>query len=191
MNSSNGAILLDVTIRDGGYVNKHSWTTAQAIQIVSACATARIPFVEVGYLRPHRHGTDGTTAPSASCPPEYLARAEEAAQGTRPVVMAHAKDTTPEQLAGVAKYGVALVRMPTRPQDVALLEPYVEAAHAAGMAFAVNLIRVSELDDDSILRAVADADRLAVDIFYLADSNGSLFPEDVARLGARVRGPPT
>ncbi|MEV6975929.1 hypothetical protein [Kitasatospora sp. NPDC093806] len=179
--------LLDVTLRDGGYVNQHSWTIEQAVRVVRTCASARIPFTEVGYLRPRRHRVDGAEAPAASCPPHYLDGLQEVAGSTGVTVMAHVKDTEPKDLARLADHGVRLVRVPTRPDRVERLAPYVAAAHEAGLEFAVNVIRVSELEDETVLAAAAAAAALDADIFYLADSNGSLFPEDVARLAAKVQ----
>ncbi|WP_255946203.1 hypothetical protein [Streptomyces odontomachi] len=192
MKSGNKSTLLDVTLRDGGYVNKHSWTTEQAKRVVRSCAAAGIPLTEVGYLRPARHSTDGHTAPSASCPPRYLealqaesGTAREA--GTGLVVMAHAKDATPSDLAGLARFGVRLVRMPVPPHKVAELDSYAAAVHEAGMRFAVNLIRISELTEPEILTAAEAAERISADLFYLADSNGSMFPDGVSRITRQVR----
>ncbi|MCP9943859.1 hypothetical protein LUX12_02085 [Streptomyces somaliensis] len=178
---------MDVTIRDGGYVNGHSWTVAQATRLVTACRAAGVPYIEIGYLRPGRHAVDGDEAPSASCPPAYLERVAEAAAGIDTVVMAHAKDTVPEDLARLADFGVSMVRMPTRPDRLKRLAPYVDAAHNAGLSFAVNLIRVSEVPDHDVVTAARTAEEITADIFYLADSNGSLFPEDVGRLCGMVR----
>lgn len=192
MNLLNGSVLVDVTLRDGGYVNGHSWGLQQARQVVLACTAAGIPLTEVGYLRPARHDVDGDTAPAASCPPGYLedlcatAGADHGPTGL--VVMAHARDVTPDDLAGLARYGVRLVRMPVRPDAVASLAPHVDAVHAAGMAFSVNLIRISELTESEILRSAKAAQNISADVFYLADSNGSMFPDAVAHLADLVRG---
>lgn len=192
MKSGNKTTLLDVTLRDGGYVNKHSWTTEQAERVVRSCTAAGVPFTEVGYLRPARHEVDGDTAPSASCPPRYLEALQAEASpapgaGTGLVVMAHAKDATPADLAALARFGVRLVRMPVPPHKVAELGPYAAAVRDAGMRFAVNLIRISELDEKEILTAAEAAQRISADIFYLADSNGSMFPDGVSRIAGQVR----
>jgi 4-hydroxy 2-oxovalerate aldolase len=179
--------LLDVTIRDGGYVNGHTWTVEQAASVVRACRAAGVRSTEVGYLRPARHGVDSDATPSASCPPDYLDRLAEEAGDTQLTVMAHAKDVEPRDVAGLARRGVGMIRFPTRPDTVAQLRPLLDAAHAAGIGTAVNLIRVSELPEDVILRAAEAAELVAAGRFYLADSNGSMFPQDVAQLAARVR----
>jgi 4-hydroxy 2-oxovalerate aldolase len=188
MTPGESVLVVDVTLRDGGYVNGHSWTTERAERVVRACAAGGVPYVEVGYFRPNRHGVDGAELPSASCPSGYLERLREAAgPGTGLVVMAHAKDVSPGALAGLARSGVRLVRMPTAPRTAKELTPYAEAAHDAGMAFSVNLIRVSELAEEEILRTAEAAQGISADVFYLADSNGSMFPDDVARIAGRVR----
>lgn len=179
--------MIDVTLRDGGYVNGHTWTVEQAETVVRACAAAGVPYAEVGYLRPARRGVDGDRKPSASSPPDYLARVNEAAGGTGLVVMAHAADILPEDLAALPGFGVRLVRMPTQPGDVLDLEPYVDAAHDAGMAFSANLIRISELSRDEVVAAAEQAGKVNADVFYIADSNGSLFPDAVAGLMNAVR----
>ncbi|QNP68347.1 hypothetical protein IAG44_01910 [Streptomyces roseirectus] len=194
MKSDHKIALLDVTLRDGGYVNKHSWTAGQAQQVVRACAAAGVPFTEVGYLRPARHGAEDDTAPSASCPPRYLEALQaeaslgvDAGTGTGLVVMAHARDTGPSDLAGLARSGVRLVRMPGPPHKIQELAPYAEAVRGAGMRFAVNLTRVSELTEKEILGAAEAAQRISADMFYLADSNGSMFPDGIARIARQVR----
>lgn len=179
--------LLDVTIRDGGYVNGHTWTVDQAVSVVRACRSAGVHSAEVGYLRPARHGVDSDKTPSASCPPDYLDRLAEEAGDTELTVMVHAKDVAPGDVSGLADHRVGLVRFPTRPEAVAELRPLLDAAHAAGIGTAVNLIRVSELPEDVILRAAESAQQIAAGRFYLADSNGSMFPQDVARMATRVR----
>lgn len=187
----NGAavpFLLDVTLRDGGYVNGHSWALADAISIAGAAADAGVPDVEVGYLRPERHTIDGATKPSASCPAAYLDSLREATPAhVSLVAMAHQKDVPLTTYREVAARGVDMVRLPTKLSTLAGLRAHVEAIHEAGMQAAVNLIRISELTPSDIARAATTADEVGANVIYLADSNGSLFPQDVADLLGVVR----
>ncbi|MEU0208855.1 hypothetical protein ABZ235_28270 [Streptomyces canus] len=187
MNAKERTVLVDVTLRDGGYVNGHSWTVSQAKEVLVGCGKAGIPYAEVGYLRPARHIVDGSMAPSASCPPWFLEQLGDVDGCTELVVMAHATDIVPADLSRLAEFGVRMVRMPTRPGSVKELAPYAAAAREAGMVFSANLIRVSELSEQQVVDAAASAERNSVDIFYIADSNGSLFPEDAGRLCGLVR----
>jgi 4-hydroxy 2-oxovalerate aldolase len=180
--------LLDVTLRDGGYVNRHSWSLEQAVGIVNACAQAGIEHVEVGYYRPGRHRVDGDVAPAASCPPYYLERLRELLPHTAVLtVMAHVADVPSADYRDLAAMGVGLVRLPAKISSIGGVVPHVAAVRGAGMRVAVNLIRVSEVHVDDVTRAARAVVQAGADVFYVADSNASLFPDQVARIVRAVR----
>ena len=174
--------LLDVTLRDGGYINDHRWTPAQAAALTTACARAGVGIVEAGYYRPRLHSTSGRAQPAACCPPAYLETLAEAAGDATVAVMVQPGDASAQQLADLARSGVRLVRLTSRVDAVAGVAGAVEAIHAAGMSVSVNLVRISEWDDAAVAAAAATATVLGADLVYLADSNGSLFPERTLRL---------
>ena len=49
--AQNDLILLDCTLRDGGYVNDWKWGFPQARAIIQALVKAKVDAVEVGFLR--------------------------------------------------------------------------------------------------------------------------------------------
>jgi 4-hydroxy 2-oxovalerate aldolase len=180
--------ILDVTLRDGGYVNQHSWSLPDAMRVVRAMADAGITRSEIGYFRPGRQGVDGDSSPAASCPKYYLEKLRAtAADAVTLVAMAHQKDVAPERYRDLASGGVGIVRLPTPISALGGLDRHVGAIHEAGLLACVNLTRISELDADDIKKAAVAADASGADVFYLADSNGSLFPADVSRIVSMVR----
>ncbi|WP_447002323.1 hypothetical protein ACRAKI_21605 [Saccharothrix isguenensis] len=66
--------ICDVTLRDGGYLNEHSWSLSDAIELVRASVSAGIDHVEVGYLSADADDEDAKARPAAYCPPDYLRR---------------------------------------------------------------------------------------------------------------------
>ncbi|MCW2610311.1 MAG: 4-hydroxy 2-oxovalerate aldolase [Actinomycetota bacterium] len=180
--------LLDVTIRDGGYVNRHSWTREQALRLAAASAEAGVRCIEIGYFRPARHAVDGDAAPAASCPPDYLeALRNKLPEATTLVAMVHAKDVSLAHYRQLADLGVGFVRLPTKASAAGHVGEHVEAIRAAGMQAAVNVIRVSEVATDDVIAVAAVAEQAGVNVLYVADSNGSLFPEQVTELIRTVR----
>src|SRR5918999_842656 len=180
--------VLDVTLRDGGYVNGHRWSHSDARNIVRACVQGGIRAAEVGYFRPERHDVDGDTRPSASCPPHYLDALSVVAGGdTTLVAMAHRKDVRPERYRQLARRGVGMVRLPTKIGDFDKIDPHVTAIKDCGMRAGVNLIRVSEVNLADIGKAAAAVERSGADVFYVADSNGSLFPAGVTEIVRTAR----
>jgi 4-hydroxy 2-oxovalerate aldolase len=180
--TGNDVTLLDVTLRDGGYVNNHAWSRTDAAAVVASCANARIPYCEVGYFRPRRHESDGERSPAACCPPDYLEELHGRHPGVALVAMCHARDVELNDYGLLARSGVGLVRMPAQMSILPSLGKNVAAAKEAGLQVTLNLIRVSQVSMRDVIQAAQCAEEFGVDAFYLADSNGSLFPEDVRRL---------
>lgn len=178
--------LIDVTLRDGGYVNQHLWSQADATAIVSACAAAQVMHCEVGYFRPRRIEADGTRQLAACCPPAYLSELHERSPEVTLVAMAHAHDLELGDYQVLRDNGVGMVRMPARLEVLAKLPRHIEAAKAAGLRVTVNLIRASEVTPEDAAGAARLAAHCGADAFYLADSNGSLFPDDVITLFGAV-----
>ncbi|MFJ5885621.1 hypothetical protein [Kitasatospora cineracea] len=174
-------ILLDVTLRDGGYVNGHSWTLGDAVAVVRAVEAAGIPYVEVGYLRA---GEVDPRRPVATCGDGYLAAVAAEAGRTSLVVMVRPGEVGPERLRELRGSGVGMVRVLVPQSDPERAEPYVRAARDGGVAVATNLTHVSRRSPAELASTARFFADLGVDVVYLADSNGSLYPEDVA---ARVR----
>ncbi|ROP42014.1 4-hydroxy 2-oxovalerate aldolase [Saccharothrix texasensis] len=185
MNST--PILLDVTLRDGGYFNDHGWTTREAESIVRAVGAAGVPYAEIGYLR-HRHEP---SRPTASCPPAYLDALARVAGRPGLAVMVRPGEAPVDRIAELPDRGVSMVRVLVPGGSVQAAEPYVAAARGAGLDVTMNLTRVSERDPESIAVAAKDCADAGAHIVYLADSNGSLDPGSVAeRVGAAVAASP-
>ncbi|MGX7828208.1 hypothetical protein ACTG9Q_24265 [Actinokineospora sp. 24-640] len=173
-----------MTLRDGGYLNRHSWTEAAAARVAEAVGRAGLPLIEVGYFTP---AAGAAERPSASCPPAYL-DALAAATTAGLVVMARPQSCPPAALPALARHGVAMVRLVTTVEDVAACAGHVAALREAGIAVSVNLTRASEQAPARLREAAAHAERLGADVVYLADSNGSMLPADVGGLYRTVSG---
>ncbi|MFG2525292.1 hypothetical protein [Streptomyces sp. NPDC048527] len=174
-------LLLDVTIRDGGYVNGHEWTVPQARSVVRTVAAAGVPFVEVGYLR---EAASGPLTPSARCEPDYLEALAAVAGATGLAVMVRPGEVSPRAVKGLADIGVRMVRVLAGRLGVDAAVPFVEAAAEEGLLPVVNLTHASTHSAARLAGAVARAARVGARIVYLADSNGSLYPHETAE---RVR----
>jgi 4-hydroxy 2-oxovalerate aldolase len=178
----NEITLLDVTLRDGGYVNGHSWTRTDAMTVVAACEAAQLSYSEIGYFRPARHETDGAALPAACCPPDYVRALHEQSPSLTLIAMVHGRDVDLDDYRKLHDLGIGMVRMPAQLGILPTLPRHVEAAKNAGLRVTLNLIRVSELTTEEVVRAATLAEECGVEAFYLADSNGGLFPDKVTEL---------
>lgn len=170
-------MLLDVTLRDGGYVNHHEWTLQEAVSVVRTMEAARIPFVEVGYLRP---ALGVSLHPSKRCEAAYLETLAAQVQDTRLAVMARPGESGPRLVRGLAAQGVGMLRVLAPALDVDSAAPLISAGLEEGLPVAVNLTHVSRFAPEQLAAAARQARRAGAAYVYLADSNGSLYPEAVA-----------
>lgn len=179
--------ILDVTLRDGGYVNDHRFSLEECRGIVRQLNAARIPFIEVGYFRTVNQNYNGRTG-TAVCDPDYLSAMREVSQTSQLAVMVRPGDIHPDHVERLAGSGVSLVRFPVQAGKLEEVRPYVEAVRAQGLLTAVSIIRSSELSLDEILRAGEFIQEMGADWLYVADSNGSLLPSEVATIFAALAG---
>ncbi|MBP2705463.1 hypothetical protein JOL79_16755 [Microbispora sp. RL4-1S] len=173
---ANGPLILDVTLRDGGYVNKHSWTLAEAVSIVRAVDAARVPYVEVGYLGA---ANGGRLAPSSRCEPDYLGALRAEVAHTRLAVMVRPPQVSPERIVDLREHGVEMLRIVVPGGDVTGVRHYFEAAREAGLAVVANLTHISRVRPEELAERARLCAEAGAELVYLADSNGSLYPSDV------------
>jgi 4-hydroxy 2-oxovalerate aldolase len=176
-NAAGGPALLDVTLRDGGYLNDHGWTVAQAAAVVRAVAAAGIAYAEVGYLTTP---PCDPLRPSACCDEGYLEALAACAGGTGLVVMVRPGAARISDLDRLVPHRIAMVRVAAPVERPEVAAPFVERAGELGLAVAVNFTRASEHTPEALAGAALAASRYGASHVYLADSNGSLFPEGVA-----------
>jgi len=173
--------LLDVTLREAGIVNNFSFSIAQIQAIVTALDQAGIDIIEVGYFRPKQ-----TTSTGNSCSPQYLDMVKSCCQHAALSIMVHISDVPLNSYHDLAKYGISLVRFAVNPHYIAenphyisKLSKHTEAVLNAGLKFTLNVVRASEVPPDVLVLAALTAQKLGARCFYLADSNGSLYPKQI------------
>jgi 4-hydroxy 2-oxovalerate aldolase len=172
--------VLDVTLRDGGYVNGWDFSTSDAIRIVSTLTKAGVPRIEVGYYRPRLTArASGLPGPMCCCS-DYLKALSKVRSKSSLTVMAHLSDIGEDDYKFLTDHGISFVRFVIPTQTIPPIEAHINAAHKAGLGCSINLIRLSERSLELIISSARRAEAMGADWLYTADSNGSMFPEQVA-----------
>ena len=182
--------ILDVTLRDGGYVNDWRFPIPNALAIVSTLANGGMPYIEVGYYHPQHSSSNGSgyhSGPAAYCHHEYLQAMSRVCGNSKLAVMVHLNEVLPTDYTFLVDHDISIVRFVVPGSNIQQLEPHIDAAHAAGLTVSVNLIRASQRSDENILLCARTAQDLGADWLYIADSNGSLFPNRVERVFRELR----
>jgi 4-hydroxy 2-oxovalerate aldolase len=161
-------------------VNAWQFQLDDALAIVSMLSKSGIPYIEVGYYRPRPAGNgDRQTGLSSYCSHEYLNALSRVRGDSKLTVMIHPGDVLPTDYTFLADHDISCVRFILSTANVLQLKAHIDAARAAGLLTSVNLIRASERSIENILTSGRAAEDLGVDWLYIADSNGSMFPERV------------
>lgn len=183
MSLSTAPQLLDVTLRDGGYVNGWNFPLQDARAIVSTLSKGGVPYIEVGYYRtrPPSNG-GGPVGPSSCCAHEYLEAVASVRGNSKLTVMVHLNDVRLTDYTFLADHDISCVRFVVSSSNLDEFEAHIDAVHEAGLFSSVNLIRASERSIDNMVMCALAAEKAGADWLYIADSNGSLFPDRVEQI---------
>jgi len=177
--------ILDCTLRDGGYYNDWDYPFELVKRYFDAVAAAGIDVVELGFRTLHSDGYLGATAyttdafierlnPPSNLPIAVMLNAKEilAASDAR-----HAMQTA---FSRRSHSHVSLVRIAANLAEVARLGGPIEELRELGYDVALNLMQVSEIPLAEITKFGATAKSFGSKYAYIADSFGSLRPNNMA-----------
>lgn len=177
---------LDVTLRDGGYRNNFDFPLEYARMHAAESVAAGMEWVEIAYRngsfqpRPEIGRTGSGTD-------DYIRAIAEVIPPERICMILHPHNITRDDLDAMHEAGVRLVRFcmsSTAPEaGLALMTTAVEA----GLQVTANITRVSQLARRRLVELLGMAEDAGATVLYLADSNGSLLPEEVTRLVTLAR----
>lgn len=177
---------LDVTLRDGGYRNNFDFPLEYARKHAAESAGAGIEWVEIAYRNGSFQPRPGVGRTGTGCD-DYIRSIAEVIAPERICMILHPKNITADDLTSMYEYGVRLVRFclsSTAPEAGLSL---LTAAAAMGMTTTVNITRVSQLPRRRLVELAGMSEDAGADVVYLADSNGSLLPDEISRLVTLVR----
>ncbi|NEO10143.1 MULTISPECIES: hypothetical protein [unclassified Moorena] len=178
--------ILDVTLRDGGYLNRWQFSLEETKSVLNFLQDQGLSQVEVGFLRT----PDRMTSPVNGCPKEFLAEIQQLYPEMSLVCMLNPAEDNWQAAVADKLDQISLLRMPCTAD---LVDKALEIANhlkkqSSHLKISLNLICVSSYslaEIECLLRTIAPSKN--VDIVYLADSRGALYPHEVNAMMALVR----
>jgi 4-hydroxy 2-oxovalerate aldolase len=180
--------ILDVTLRDGGYLNNWAWDFEFMTDLIRAVARCGVDIVELGYRSPRsimdKFGrVEGEEVEcralfddDISCLPKP--------DGIEFAVMVDAREYKNQAIT--SRFGPAedslvdLVRVATTYEDMETAIKCVSELKYAGYKVSFNLMRGSALKWEQIKESIdAVQEAGGVDIYYIADSFGHWYAKDL------------
>ncbi len=186
--SQDALVLVDCTLRDGGFHTAWDFEPALVAAYLRAVDEAGVDFAEIGYRSLARDGFAGALRYSD----EELVRSLPELSHTRLAVMVDAKEFAGREplltklFAPADASRIALVRVAARPKEVPTALLQIAQLRALGYETALNIMTwatVPVAERAPLLVKILQSD---VDVVYLADSYGSMHPDEVEASGRLV-----
>lgn len=175
--------VLDCTIRDGGLMNKWQFSKEFVKDVYTACVDAGIDYMEIGYI----------SSEDQFSRTEFGAWKFCSEKDVREIVGENKTNTKISVLADIGRINYGDIR----PKKESVLDMFriacyeyqidkaIELAHHVmdkGYEATINLMAVSTVTDRRLDEVLADVAKSRVKIFYLVDSFGSMYSEDIDHL---------
>ncbi len=179
--------VLDATLRDGGLCNNFEFTDDFAKALYKMNIAAGVDYMEMGY-KASRALFDPTKFGKYKFCDEKDVRAivGENKSDMKLSVMADVGRTDFKKDIGPKKESVIdMVRVACYINEIPAAIQMIEHCKKQGYETCANVMAVSKAKDEEIDDALEMLGKSPVDVIYLVDSYGSLYPEQVAKLTLR------
>jgi len=181
-NRTNAPILVDATLRDGGYANNYGFTCTDVQRVAVGLRDAGVPMIEIGHG--FGLGADRSFGKMAETDAAYISCLAGGLDGALFGMFTNANIATKSDVVEAARLGLQFLRVGcigfTEPHPFSVALELAELAKAEGMWASINLVRTNYLTFRELEIAARDAARIGVDAIYVVDSTGGTFPNQVA-----------
>lgn len=186
LNTAGAIQNLDVTLRDGGYRNNFAFPLPYALAHVQASHKCGVEWIEIGYRNGSFNKSDGLGI-TGLCRDDYVAQIRETVPQARLCVIAHPHNIRDADVDDLARLGVGMLRICVTASNIKDAAPLIARAKSRGLVVCTNVTRASLIAPQDLQAMVMAAQDAGADVAYIADSNGSLQPDRVTSLVARIR----
>ncbi|HKY64137.1 MAG TPA: hypothetical protein VJR29_12035 [bacterium] len=168
--------ILDVTVRDGGYLISHKYTPEKVAQIAVGLQEAGITHAEIS----HGVGIGGRMMgfPGLVDDEQLLEAAKEAAPNLNLTIFISPVEIALPILPGLLDF-FEIGRIGCNVNQVSEAEKYVQKLKKYGKTASIQLSRCHALPPEEAAKGAKQAVELGADIVYVVDTFGSMLPEDV------------
>lgn len=191
---NNDIVLVDCTLRDGGYYNSWDFSLDLVQDYLHAMAALAVDYVELGFRSFKNDGFKGAFAYTT----DSFVSTLSIPVGLKLGVMVNAaelagyeygpKKALERLFSPASESPIRLVRLATHYVDLPAAMNAVEWLKERGYTVGVNLMQVSELSAEELKRAGELAQQYGPDVLYFADSMGSLLPEYLGQILGQLKG---
>lgn len=182
--NKNKIMLLDCTLRDGGYVNDWKWGYKKARNIIRSLVNANIDVVEVGFLR----DIDGYNSDVTVCNriEELNALLPSNTSNTMFSAMAMRSNYDINKLSPYCGSGIEMIRVTAHDYDIEKGLTFAQEVKKKGYKLSINPINIMGYSDEKILWILNQVNQIQPYQFSIVDTFGSMKRRDLDRIVSLV-----
>ena len=170
--------ILDCTLRDGGYVNNWKFGKRAINDIVDNLKAAGIDIIECGFLRPVEYEEDSSVFSSISQIEKIITPEKDTCMY---VAMIELHNYRPELLENYTGRSVDGIRLTFRKKEWEQAKIVGQKIIQKGYKLFVQPVGTCTYSDDELLPLIKDVNKLKPYAFYLVDTLGMLYRDDMRR----------
>jgi len=174
--------ILDCTLRDGGYYTNWDFDLDLVVRYAQSMNVVPVDYIEIGYRGGKKSEYFGEYY---YCPLETVKIIKEHAPNKKIAIMLDAKNTPVSEIESRLESGrehIDLVRIACAPEKIESGLEQAKKLKELGFTVALNLMYASKLTADSELFNHTKSINKYTDYFYLVDSYGGMYPEQVKEI---------
>ena len=176
--------VIDATLRDGGLVNDFRFTDSFVKDLYNANLRSGVDYMEFGYRADKEMFNVDDFGPCKFCDDEYLySIVGENNTDLKIAIMADVgRCRYKADIHDRSESPVDLIRVTTYLHQIPTAVDMIEDAKKKGYEVSCNIMAISTARESDIKAALDILGKSPVDVFYIVDSFGSLYPEQIARM---------
>ena len=176
--------VVDATLRDGGLVNDFFFTDEFVKDLYNANLRSGVDYMEFGYKADREMFDESKFGKCKFCDDEYI----------RSIVGENNTDLKIAVMADVGRCNykqdiierkdspIDLIRVATYLHTIPTAVDMIEDAKKKGYEVSCNIMAISNTQEGDLRAALDILGRSSVDVLYIVDSFGALYPEQIQRL---------
>ena len=176
--------VVDATLRDGGLVNDFFFAEDFAKALYNANVKAGVDFMEFGYKADKTLFDVNKFGPSKFCDDNYIRGVVgDDERKVKVAVMADVgRCNYKEDIHERTESPIDLIRVATYVHQMPTAIDMIEDAHKKGYETSCNIMALSTVQENDLRAALDMVGQSPVDVIYIVDSYGSIYPEEMARI---------
>lgn len=171
--------LLDCTLRDGGYLNDWNFDRRLARDLYAALSKAGVDFVELGYIGATKPATRRKHGIWRAVGEDDIRETLKNIKGAGIGLMMDYSKTTSDDIAVAQNCSADIIRVAANKDEISGALRLCENIKKKGHLVSLNAMGYTNYSPSERRDFVRKVTRSAIDYVYVADSYGSLFPDEI------------